>query len=70
MAKGWWWETAERKKRLRFAILMLAVEATLFAWAISNPHNFFSSVTGWTWAITAPVLIPFFAMQAWRARRE
>jgi hypothetical protein len=68
--KGWWWETAEPKKRFRFAILMLMAEALLALWAISDPHAIFSDLQGWVWAISLPFLVPFFVLQALRARRE
>jgi hypothetical protein len=62
-----WWSTAPPGRRLAFALVLLAGEALLFVQALAEGlHGFVS----WAWLVTTPLLVPFFAYQAWRALRD
>jgi hypothetical protein len=70
VAQRSWWTAAPARRRLAFALLLLAGEALLVVRAALDPGSFFSGWTAWAWLVTTPFLVPFFALQAWRAWRD
>jgi hypothetical protein len=71
VAKENWWLRSGARKRRRFAAFMLVLEVVLAAWAVSDPHGFFSNGPAtWAWPVLGPLTTVFLIVQLIRAQRD